>query len=155
MRRTPILGFFLCATVALAAPRAAGPVLPHAFDGWTAGAPKDMAPAPGSADAAVLKEYGLVDVKSASYQKGSNTLTIRVWRFGDATGAFGTFTFLRQPGMQAENVGAGGAVSGDRHLFWSSAVVVDATFAHPATNETAVLTSLAADLPKAAGTQGV
>ncbi|HEY1807520.1 MAG TPA: DUF6599 family protein [Acidobacteriaceae bacterium] len=154
MPRIPALGFLLCTTLAFAAPAPSGPVLPHALNGWTAtGAPQ--APAPAPADAAVLQEYGLSGRSSAQYQKGSSTLVIRAWRFQDATGAYGAFTFLRQPEMRADKIGADGSASGDRHLFWTGTTLVDATFAHPVPQEDAVLSALADELPKAAGTQAV
>ncbi|HEX3661780.1 MAG TPA: DUF6599 family protein [Acidobacteriaceae bacterium] len=154
MSRIPALVFFFCATLALAAPVSSAPVLPHAFDGWTAiGAPQGAPPT--AADAAVLQEYGLSRNSSAQYQKGSNTLLVRAWQFQDATGAYGAFTFFRQPEMHAESIGTAGAVSGDHTLFWTGATVIDATFAHPVPKETAALSALAAELPKASGTQGV
>lgn len=158
MSRTPIHGLlpglFFCATLALAAPAPSAPVLPHAFAQWTSTG-KAVPPAPAAADAAILQEYGLADRAAASYAEAGNTLTVRAWRFGDATGAFGAFTFFRQPGMHAENLGSGGAVSGDHHLFWAGTTVVDAVFAHPANEEDAALSALAATLPKASGTQGI
>jgi hypothetical protein len=128
-------------------------VLPRAFDGWTATAAPSAEPS--SADATVLKEYGLTQSAAASYATGTHRLTVQAWRFQDATGAFGAFTFFRQPAMHQEDVGSGGAVSNDRHLFWSGNTVVEATFAHSIPTEDAVLSALAAELPKAPGTQGV
>ncbi|MFZ0631666.1 MAG: DUF6599 family protein [Acidobacteriaceae bacterium] len=154
MHRIPTLGFLFCATLAFAAPASSGPVLPHAFDGWTQTAPA-QAVAPSPVDAAVLQEFGLTQFVSASYASGAHRLLLRVWRFQDATGAFGAFTFFRQPDMHPDNVGTGSAVAGDHHLFWTGATVVDATFAHPVARESMILSALAVELPKALGTQGV
>lgn len=158
MLRIPILtglaGFFLASTVALGAPAPAEPVLPHAFDGWTAsGSLQSAAPSP--ADAAVLQEYGLSSGASAQYQKGSNTVLVRAWNFKDATGAYGAFTFFRQPEMRPDKLGAEGAVSGHHFLFWTGTTVVDATFDHSVPKEDALLSALANELPKAPGTQGI
>ncbi|MGA8530298.1 MAG: DUF6599 family protein [Acidobacteriaceae bacterium] len=154
MSRIPTLGFLFCATLALAAPVSSGPVLPHAFAGWTQTSSAQTA-VPNPADAAVLQEYGLTQSASASYASGSHRLTVRAWHFQDATGAYGAFTFFRQPEMHVENLGSGGAASGDHDLFWTGMTVVDATFAHPVPKENAILSALAAELPKAQGTQGV
>jgi len=154
MPRIPALVFLFCATLALAAPAPSGPVLPHAFSGWTAtGAPQTTAPAP--ADAAVLQEYGLTQSISATYASGAHRLGIQAWRFQDATGAYGAFTFFRQPEMHADPIGSGGAASGDHILFWAGTTVIDATFAESIPKENAILSSLADALPKAQGTQGV
>jgi hypothetical protein len=154
MHRIPALGFLFCATLAFAAPASSGPVLPQSFAGWTQVAPPQPA-ATDPADASTLQEYGLQQATSATYASGTHRLALRAFRFQDATGAFGAFTFFRQPNMHPDNVGSGGAVSGDHHLFWTGAVVIDATFGHPAPKEDAVLSALADTLPKAPGTQGV
>ncbi|MGA7523341.1 MAG: DUF6599 family protein [Acidobacteriaceae bacterium] len=154
MPRIPALALLFCSTLALAAPASSRPVLPHVFAGWTAtGAPQAVAPDP--SDAPILQEYGLTQSVSASYASGAHRLTVRAWRFQDATGAYGAFTFFRQPGMHAENFASGAAASDDHILFWTGATVVDANFAHPVPKENAVLSALAAELPKALGTQGV
>ncbi|HEX3987515.1 MAG TPA: DUF6599 family protein [Acidobacteriaceae bacterium] len=158
MHRIPVLAIFptfvFCSTLAFAAPAPSGALLPHAFAGWTATGVSETVAAAGP-DAAVLAEYGLQQTVSASYVSGAHRLTVRAWRFPDATGAFGAFTFFRQPAMHAEALGAGGAVSGDRALFWSGTTVIDATFARPVAKENAILSALAGELPKAVGTQGV
>jgi Family of unknown function (DUF6599) len=153
MHRIPVLGFLFCATLALAAPAPAGPVLPHAFAGWTETGTAQAASNP--ADAPVLQEFGLTQSASASYAAGAHRLAVRAWHFQDATGAYGAFTFFRQPEMHAEAVGSGGAASGDHFLFWTGTTVIDATFAHPVPKEDAILSALASELPKAPGTQGV
>jgi hypothetical protein len=157
MHRIPVFAFFpalfCCSTLALAAPAPAGPVLPRAFAGWS----ETVAPQPVSspADAPVLQEYGLTRSASASYASGAHRLTVRAWLFQDATGAYGAFTFYRQPEMRAGNLGKGSAASGDHVLFWTGATVIDATFAGPVPKEDSILSALADELPKAQGTQGV
>ncbi len=157
MPRIPVLAFvpalFCCSTLAVAAPAPVGPVLPHTFAGWTETAAPQSISSP--ADAAVMQEYGLTQSVSADYASGARRLTVRAWLFQDATGAYGAFTFYRQPEMRAGNLGRASAASGDHVLFWSGATVIDATFAHPVPKEDAVLSALAAELPKAQGTQGV
>jgi len=89
------------------------------------------------------------------YSKGAGDLTVRALRFKDATGAYGAFTFFRQPVMHVEKIGREGAQSGDRYLFWAGTTVVDATFAHFAPDEKSALAALAAQLPAAGGASGI
>jgi hypothetical protein len=145
----------LIATLALAAPAPpAQPLLPHAFAGWAQSTAAPSA-APDGANAAVLHEYGLQQSATANYGSGSNRLSVRAWRFGDATGAYGAFTFYRQPAMHDANIGHGGASSAEHYLFWTGTTVVDAAFAHPSAAENAAITALAADIPQSPGPEGI
>lgn len=152
MSRLLACAALLLSTVALAAPQPpAAPLLPQAFAGWTRGS----APAAENANADVLHEYGLQQSAAASYASGSNHLSVHAWRFADATGAYGAFTFYRQPAMHEANIGRGGAVAADHYLFWTGTTVVDAAFAHSSTEENAAITALAADIPQASGPEGI
>lgn len=145
---------FFTSALAFAAPALpAAPVLPQSFDGWT-----ETAAASGiadSSDAAVLQEYGLAQSTGATYSAGAQRLSVRAYHFADATGAYGAFTFFRQPGMHVEAIGHDGASSADHHLFWIGTTVIDATFAHPSTDEKAALNALAAQIPRAGGAAGI
>lgn len=154
MPRIPALGVLFCATLAFAASAPSEPVLPPSFAGWTAAGPAQTPP-PLPADAPVLQEFGLTQSLSTTYTSGAHRLTLHAWRFQDATGAFGAFTYFRQPAMHADAIGSGGADEGDHFLFWTGATVVDAVFAQPIAKENATLAALADRLPKAAGAQGV
>lgn len=147
----------LLSTLALAAPAPhtpPAPLLPHAFDGWTQSA---AAPASNtnSADAAVLHEYGLQQSAAANYASGTNRLAVHAWRFGDATGAYGAFTYYRQPTMHEENIGRGGAGAADHYIFWTGATVVDATFSRAAAGESSIINALAAEIPQPPGPEGI
>lgn len=148
----------LVSSVALAAPVAnsqPATVLPGSLDGWTIQAAKDV-PSPASPDeAAVLQEYGLAKRESATYINGPGSLVVQTWQFKDATGAYGAFTYFRQPQMRPEKIGHEGAVAGDHHLFWNGTTVVDATFSHPANDEQGTIQALAAALPKVMGAAAV
>src|SRR5258708_19648980 len=78
-------------------------VLPQAFNGWqkaaeTAKTTADPA-AIDSADATVLKEYGFTDAETATYTRDDRKIQIKSTPFTDAGGAYGAFTFYRQPHM--------------------------------------------------------
>jgi hypothetical protein len=144
----------LVCSAALAAPGAnQQPVLPHTFAGWTQSAAPSQIPI--AADAPVLQEYGLAQSAAADYASGADRLTAKAWQFKDATGAYGAFTYFRQPQMKSEKVGQEGAVAGDHHIFWNGTTVVDATFTHPAKDESGAIEALAAAVPKVFGGSGV
>lgn len=156
----PFLRTFIAATVltsplTLAAlePPPGPALLPQSFSNWA-----QQATPPSSSDAVspdVLNEYGLAQSSGAIYTSGTNQLTIHAWQFKDATGAYGAFTYLRQPGMHPETLGHDGASSGDRYLFWSGTSVVDAAFTAPSPEEKAAITALAGQLPQASGAASI
>jgi hypothetical protein len=140
------------ASLALGAPaQNAAPVLPQSFAGWTSVLMKDAPAAPGPEEAAVLQEFGLSQQETLVYTKGPADLIVGAWQFKDATGAYGAFTFFRQPGMHAEDLGAGGASAGEHYVFWTGATVVNATFNRPPKDEKSALAVLAGLMPKVAG----
>ena len=147
---------FLVSSVALAAPAAKdqpGLPIPQSFAGWTQTGASSQTPAP--ADAPVLQEFGLAQYAAADYASGANRVAVKAWQFKDATGAYGAFTYFRQPQMKPEKIGHDGAAAGDHHLFWDGATVVDATFSQPMNSEQSAMQALAAALPKTYGAAGV
>lgn len=135
---------FFVATLAFAAP--APPLLPPSFAGWKQTASAPAAPAP--ADSAALSEYGLARAVNATYASGPNRLTIRDWQFHDATGAYGAFTFFRQPQTHP-----GG--DSTHFIVWHGIDVIDARFAHPPRDGQSVLDAFAARLPQIGGPDSV
>jgi hypothetical protein len=153
MPRILVLTVFVASALAFAAPAPPSPLLPQSFAGWTQA---DMALGPpNAADAAVLHEYGLAQSATATYSAAGQRLTVHAMRFADATGAFGAFTFYRQPGMRVENIGREGASSSGHYVFWAGTTVVDATFARPSTDEKTALTALASQIPPVGGAAGI
>lgn len=146
---------FLVSSIALAAPPKQQPMLPipSQFGGWAVVAPPSGTVAP--ADAPVLQEFGLAQYAAADYASGANRVAVKAWQFKDATGAYGAFTYFRQPQMKPEKIGHDGAAAGDHHIFWDGATVVDATFSQPIASEQSAMQALAAALPKTYGAAGV
>lgn len=157
MSRILACAALLVSSVALAAPadqQKDSTPIPQSFAGWTqTAAPTHMSPA--ASDAPVFQEYGLAQTASAEYASGADRLAVKAWQFKDATGAYGAFTYFRQPQMKPEKIGQDGAVAGDHHIFWDGTTVVDATFTRPAKDEAGVMQALAASLPKVFGASGV
>lgn len=109
------------------------PHLPSIFAGWApAGPPANVTDAASvdAANAAALQEYGFTGAALATYKRGSETLTLRVLRFDDASGAYGAYTFYRQNGWPKEEIGSGSASDHNRVLFWKGNLFVDAQFSH-------------------------
>ena len=154
MKRFSILVFawlWLCAFAAAAN----NPILPKSFAGWTqAGSPQTTAN-PANADAAypaVLKEYGFAGSETATYTRDDGRkLTIKAARFNDATGAYGAFTFYRQPSMTAEEIGTKSASANNRILFFRSNVVIEADFDRVTAMSAGELRELASKLPATTG----
>ncbi len=132
-------------------------LLPEAFSGWEAGDRKTVAdPAQvDSAHAAALREFGLTDAVLGSFTRGKETLTIKALRFGDASGAYGAYSFYRHPGWPKENIGSGAASNGNRVLFWQGNVFVDASFQRVSPMSGAELRELAKSIPVPAGNKSL
>jgi len=138
-------------------------LLPQQFGGWQmrgqAENSRDAAAAD-PANAAVLKEYRFFDFASSTYTRDDGrTLKVRAARFGDASGAFGAYTFYLQPEMAREQIGDQGAslMSGggaQRVLFYRGQVLVDALFSKQTAMSGAELRELAGALPQASGNAG-
>ena len=129
--------------------------LPKSFAGWTlSGSPQTTVSA-GQADAAypaVLDEYGFTDEETATYTRDDGRkLTVKAAQFKDATGAYGAFTFYRQPAMKTEQIGTKAASANNRILFFRSNVLVDANFDRVTAMSAAELRELAGMLPALKG----
>jgi len=129
--------------------------LPKSFAGWTlTGTPQvthEAAKADG-AYPAVLQEYGFTESETATYTRpDGRKLIIKAAQFKDATGAYGAYTFYRQPAMRSEQIGTKAASANERTLFFRSNVLVDATFDQVTSMSAAELRELAAALPAAKG----
>ena len=133
-------------------------LLPQQFGGWEMRGSAQTSTDPAAADptnAAVLKEYRFSDVASSTYTRDDGrTLKIRAARFADASGAFGAYTFYLQPGMAKEQIGDQAASQGQRVLFYSGHVLVDAQFSQESAMSVAQLKELAGVLPRPGGNTG-
>jgi hypothetical protein len=129
------------------------PVFPETFGGWVRGAVQTGTD-PSAVDPAqsrVLKEYGFTDFETADYSKDGRTLKLKAARFQDATGAYGAFTFYREPKMQPERVGTMAVSTNERVLFFRDNFLVDAIFDHVTGMSGSELRELAGLLPSATG----
>ena len=133
-----------------------GAILPKAFGGWIQSGQPKVTNEAAQADAAypaVLNEYGFAGSETSTYTRDDGRkLTVKAAQFKDATGAYGAFTFYRQPAMHTEQIGTKAASATDRILFFRSNILVDATFDRVTAMSAAELRELAAMLPVAKGT---
>jgi hypothetical protein len=131
-------------------------ILPKSFAGWTQTGEVTTTTQAGQADAtnpAVLNEYGFTGSEAATYARpDGRTLIIKAARFKDATGAYGAFTFYRDPGMKEERIGTKSASANEHILFFRSNIVVDAKFDRVTGMSAAELRELAGMLPEAPAT---
>ena len=136
---------------AMAAAQEGSGLLPAQFAGWRKSLPSQVSSNPAAAEpahAAVLREFGFTDFEAASYSRGDRKLQVRAARFGDATGAFGAFSFYQQPPMQAESIGDQALSNGIRVLFYRGNILVDVALDRVTAMSAAELRQLAEALPK-------
>jgi uncharacterized protein DUF6599 len=128
-----------------------GPILPKEFAGWQLQGAFQNSKDPATADPTnpvVLKEYGFTDFSSGTYTRDDGRkLTLRAARFADASGAYGAFTFYKQPEMLNEKVGDQASSLNNRVLFYRGSVLVDAVFDKLSVMSAAELRELASDIP--------
>jgi hypothetical protein len=130
-----------------------GAILPKSFAGWSqSGAAVSADPAAADpAHPAVVKEYGFQRFESAAFRRGDNHLAVKAIRFADASGAYGAFTFYKQPEMLTEKIGDQGAALDNLILFYRGNVLVQATLEHLTAMSAADLRELSDAIPLPAG----
>src|SRR5712692_2730087 len=133
----------------------AGPILPKQFAGWQISGLVQPSKDPAAADpvnAALLKEYGFSDFESATYARDDGRkLKVKAARFGDASGAYGAFTYYKMPQMLTEKIGDQGASLSERVLFYRGNILVDVVFEKLTAMSAAELRELAGLLPLPSG----
>jgi hypothetical protein len=135
-------------------PPAPKALLPDTFAGWIAvDAPKRVTDAAlaDQENAAALKEYDFTDAALAVYKRSGETLSLRLLRFRDASGAYGAFSFYRQSGWPKEEIGSGATSNHNRVIFWLGNIVVDANFSHIGPMSGSEMRELASQLPPLEG----
>ncbi|HXU22194.1 MAG TPA: DUF6599 family protein [Verrucomicrobiae bacterium] len=126
----------LAATLLLfAVPAFAQRILPPSVSGWTSqGSPTNQVPT-NSAQASAFREYGYVSGEVRSYSHGNDQIAVALYKFKDPSGAYGAYSFLRQPDMAKADLTEHSSISSDRALALTGNLVLDAHAAHIAENE--------------------
>src|SRR5260370_6672675 len=141
------------------------PLLPPKFGSWE---PVGIAPGseqflPDQALLSVLKEDGLERATRQRYYnlpEAKETIQVQAFQFGDASGAYSAYTFLRKPEMhdlpESRRVGAETATTNEgQFLFRSGTTVVLAQVSAVRASTPSELRLLMATLPKIGGTKGL
>src|SRR6202790_815895 len=111
MRRLFRIGLSLLCLVVAARPAAAQGILPSTFAGWTAAAPPTAVPPAGldpllGPDTQAFREYVVKSVEQRSYTQGAQTAAVTLYRLRDPSSAYGAYTFLRDDGLSAVDLGS-------------------------------------------------
>ncbi|HWZ52512.1 MAG TPA: DUF6599 family protein [Granulicella sp.] len=138
------------------------PLLPKQFGAWqqTAQAADGSASAATSdgASAAALRDDGVTRVDAQTYTRAGSgdTILLKAYEFGDATGAFAAYTYLRRPAdrpIPGARLGKDAVEDGDAVMLWDGRTVVSALF-HGGRRLTD-LQDLVPQLPKIGGPKGL
>ena len=135
-----------------------GPLMPKQFGAWQQQPDSAAAAGPDSAAKDVLLEDGLYRYAASTYKRDSSaeTIDIKAYQFGDTTGAFSAFTYLRSPEdrpVAGVTLGTSAVQKGDSILIWSGPDVITGEF-HGG-RRFADLADLVAILPKATGAKAL
>jgi hypothetical protein len=122
---------FLFAVFALLAALPAGAqwLLPTSFAGWgsaqgaTIGAGNIQRIA--GDNAAVLREYGVLDAEQRLYARGPDSLRVILYRMHDPSGAYGAYSFLRAPDMTGARLSEHSSMSRGRALVLTGNLLLD------------------------------
>lgn len=139
-------------------PIAAKALLPDSFAGWVADGPAKQMTDPAQVDpsnAAAVKEYEFDEGATADYKRSGETLSLRLLRFHDASGAYGAYSFYRQNGWPKEDIGSGATSDHNRVLFWVGDTVVDANFSRIGPMSGSELRELASQIPVPDGSRAL
>jgi len=140
------------------------PLLPQHFGAWQMNEPATTgndAAALDAANAASLKEFGIERFAVGKYtQANGGVLEVKALQFGDATGAYSAFTYLRRPEMKNLSAARKGgsemaSTGGKDFLVLSGATVLRASVSSVKSTTVDELKQLASTLPKVGGPKGL
>ena len=133
MRRLTLLT--LAALVLAALPAFAQGILPPSVSGWTSqGSTSNPAPMD-TAQSSAFREYGYVSGETQSYAHANDRIQVALYKFKDPSGAYGAYSFLRQPDMAKADLTEHSSASSDRALALAGNFVLDLHADHIAGRE--------------------
>lgn len=115
----------LAASLLFALPTFAQGILPASVSGWTS---RGSAAKPGTMDNAqssAFREYGYVSGETQSYIHENDRIDVTLYRFKDVSGAYGAYSFLRQPDMPKADLTEHSSASASRALALEGDLVLD------------------------------
>jgi hypothetical protein len=139
----------------------ATPLLPKQFGAWQQATPTPEAATAAETDSAMqaaFREDGIARVDAETYTRAGSSATVQLkaYEFGDATGAFAAYTYLRKPTdrpVTGLHLGKEAVEDGDAVLLWDGRTVVLAEF--HGERRIADLQDLIPMLPKIGGPKGL
>ena len=157
MKRTLLSGLLLILTFVVpgfAQQQSKSEFLPKIFAGWVKSSSQVSAD-PNAADpvnGSLLKEFGFTQLESATYTKEGRKLTVKAAQFADASGAYGSFLFYREPEVAPETIGDDAFSNGiPRGVFYRANILADVTLDRVTPMSAGELRELANDLPLPGG----
>jgi hypothetical protein len=125
----------LAALALFALPTYAQGILPPSISGWTAqGSTTNPGPTD-NAQSSAFREYGYVSGETQSYVQANDRIEVALYKFKDPSGAYGAYSFLRQPDMAKADLTEHSSVSSDRALALAGNFVLDVHADHIADRE--------------------
>lgn len=109
--KTPMRRLFLvCVFLAACSAARAQSLLPTSLGDWRDAGAAAVVPAR-TEQTPVLVEYGLTRTERRAYSREAAALNLTLYQFRDPTGAYGAFTYLREPAMASTDLAEYSAVS--------------------------------------------
>lgn len=125
----------LAALLLAALPAFAQGTLPPSVSGWTSrGSTANPGPMENGQSSA-FREYGYVSGETQSYIRASDRIDVLLYKFRDPSGAYGAYSFLRQPDMAKTDLTEHSSASSDRALALAGDLVLDVHADHIADRE--------------------
>ena len=118
-------------------------ILTPSFAGWTAQGSGAAAAAANEAQMSAFREYGYVSGEAQSYSREGDRIDVSVYKFKDPSGAYGAYSFLRQPDMAKAQLTEHSSMSADRALALIGNLVLDVRGTRVAKNEAQLKSLLA------------
>ena len=110
-------------------------ILPPSVSGWTSrGSTANPGPMDNSQSSA-FREYGYVSGETQSYVHANDRIDVALYKFKDPSGAYGAYSFLRQPDMARADLTEHSSASSDRALALAGDLVLDIHAEHIANRE--------------------
>jgi uncharacterized protein DUF6599 len=134
----------LAALVLFALPAFAQGILPTSISGWPSrGSTANPGPMD-NAQSSAFREYGYVSGEAQSYVHANDRIEVALYKFKDPSGAYGAYSFLRQPDMAKADLTEHSSISSERALALVGNLVLDVHGALVAKNEPQLKSLIAA-----------
>lgn len=115
----------LAALMLAALPAFAQGILPPSVSGWTSLGAAANQVSMDSAQSSAFREYGYVSSETQAYVHANDRIEVALYKFKDVSGAYGAYSFLRQPDMAKADLTEHSSASSNRALALEGDLVLD------------------------------